>query len=317
MRGDEVNSVLVRSHGAAGSDEGAWEAAVARSRSAGGMPGELAAALELLRAEIRLGEGRRARLFRPVRGPRRIRLPERRPHETGVRMLFTREGSTAYARSISQVGLADLVFCHPMRDFSRRHGQVNKPVAFYSRTVGDLIACESQHERRFVILADWNLDVVHIAAQPFTIDFPPGHDLHSHTPDFVLITRAGGVVVVDVKWPTAAETNEALRRHAAVDQLLARAGMQHAVWSGVPPVITENLALFASARVPESALALIAPEVLGAAHSGLRIRELVVRASENAQAPAQTVLVVVRRLLWNHELTIDVSRPFDMETTLL
>lgn len=312
-----VTNVPVRSLGAQGSDESAWEAAVARSRSPGGMPGELAAALELLRAEIRLGEGRRARLFRPVRGPRRIRFPERRPHETDVRLLFTRDGSTAYARSVSQVGLADLVFCHPMRDFSRRHGQVNKPVAFYSRTVGDLVACESQHERRFVILADWNLDVVHIAAQPFTLEFPLGHDLHSHTPDFVLITRAGGVVVVDVKWPTAAETDEALRRHAAVDQFLARAGMLHAVWSGAPQVVTENLALFSSARVPESAVSLIAPEVLRAAHSGIRIGELVGRASEHARVPAPTVLVVVRRLLWDHALTIDVSRPFDMETTLL
>lgn len=234
-----------------------------------------------------------------------------------MRVLFTRDGSTGYARSISQVSLTDLVFCHPMRDFSRRHGQVNKPVAFYSRTVGDLIACESQHERRFMILADWNPDVVHIAAQPFTIDFQVGHELDSHTPDFVLITRAGGVVVVDVKWPAAAETADALRRHAAVDQVLVSSGMQHAVWSGAPQTVISNLALFASARVPETALTLIGPEVLGAARSGTRVQELVHLVAERAQMPASVVLVVVRQLLWDHKLTVDLRRPFGMETTLL
>ncbi|NUU06438.1 TnsA-like heteromeric transposase endonuclease subunit [Leifsonia sp. C5G2] len=232
-------------------------------------------------------------------------------------MLLSRDGSTGYARPISQVSWADLVFCHPMRDFSRRHGQVNKPVAFFSRTVGDLIACESQHERRFMILVDWNLDVVHIAAQPFTIDFPVGHELDSHTPDFVLITRTGGVVVVDVKWHTAAETADVLRRHAVVDKVLASAGIQHAVWVGAPQVITSNLALFASARVPEPTLAIIGPEVLKAARSGARVGEVVNQAAEFLQVPAPVVLVVLRRLLWDHELTIDLSRPFDTETILL
>ncbi|MFF9564348.1 TnsA-like heteromeric transposase endonuclease subunit [Leifsonia sp. NPDC014704] len=234
-----------------------------------------------------------------------------------MRVLFTRDGRTGYARRLEEISLADLVFCHPTRDFSRRHGQINKPVAFFSRTVGDLVACESQHERRFLILADWNLDVIHIAAQPFTIEFPTGHELKSHTPDFVLITRNGGVVVVDVKRPSAVGSEEVLQRHAAVHQFLAQAGMQHASWSDIPHSITSNLALFASARAPEAALAQIGPEVLEAARSGARVHEVVSHVADLLQVPAPLVLVVVRRLLWNHKLAIDLRQPFGMETTLL
>ncbi|WP_226653153.1 TnsA-like heteromeric transposase endonuclease subunit [Leifsonia sp. LS1] len=294
-----------------------WEAAIAQGGARTPMPVELQNALALLHAEIVQGEGRRARLFRPVKGPRRIRLPQRQPHETGIRILLSRDGRTAYGRSVGHLGLEDLVHCHPMRDFSRRHGQPNKPVAFFSRTVGDLISCESQHERRFAILADWNEDVVHIAAQPFTIDFPPGHEFDSHTPDFVLIGRSGIVVVVDVKWPSAALTPEAVRRHAAVEQALRVAGIRHVVWTDAPSVVTSNLALFAAARVPQQMLAQLEPAVLAARRPGVRVRDLVETVTRGEQVPAPVVLTVVRRMLWEHHLDADLLTPFSADSVLL
>jgi hypothetical protein len=296
--------------------DGGWEAAVGVVGVGQRNVSELRVALARLRAEIALAEGTRARLFRPIRGPRRIRLPERMPWDATVRILLSRDGRTGYARELNQVGIDDLVFCHPMRDFSRRNGQLNKPVAFYSRTVGDLVACESQHERRFALLADWNERVAHIAAQPFTIDFPPGHEFGSHTPDFALITSTGGIIIVDVKWHAHAARDDHMRRHAAVHDVLVQAGMQHTVWSDAPHTVTENLANFAAARVPEPLLCDLAPKLVAAHRPGMTVGTLIDTAAEAHVVPRSTLLVVVRRLLWDHQFTTDLLRPFALDLEL-
>jgi hypothetical protein len=293
-----------------------WENAINAGKSAGRYPHELKAALETLRAEIQLAEGTRARLFRPIRGPRRIRLPDRTPGDKEVRILLSRDGRTGFARRLNQVDLKDLIFCHPMRDFSRRHGQGNKPVAYFSRTVGDLVACESQHERRFAILADWHEAVAHIAAQPFTIEFPPDHELDSHTPDFAVIGTSGAVVVVNVKWPSDAMNPDVVRRHEIVERLLATSGMQHVVWSGAPPVITENLANFAAARVPDTMMRDAAPKLLAAYRPGIRVRTLLEAVADVHHIPVSTGLVVLRRLLWDHQLEVDMLALFTVEAEL-
>ena len=293
-----------------------WESALTAGKSDGAVPAELTAAMEKLRATIQLAEGTRARLFRPIRGPRRIRFPERAQGDMAARILLSRDGRTAYARRLNQVDLTDLVLCHPMREFSRRHGQTNKPVAFFSRTVGDLIACESQHERRFAILADWHEDVVHIAAQPFTIDFPPGHELDSHTPDFALIGASGAVVLVDVKWPAHAVDAAVLRRHASIRRTLAEAGMQHAMWATAAPTVTENIANFAAARAPEGIVRELGPKLIAAHQPGMRVEMLLETVHERHRILPATTLVVLRRLLWDHQLVVDMFAPFTTTTEL-
>lgn len=203
-----------------------------------------------------------------------------------------------------------------MRDFSRRNGQKNKPVAFYSRTVGDLISCESQHERRFLVLADWHEGVVHIAAQPFTIQFPAGSALKSHTPDFVLISATGAIVVVDVKWPSHAFTEQTMRRHELVERTLREAGMQHVVWTDAPPVIGQNLANFAAARVPERLMRTIPAQLLGAHRPPMTVRALLEAVANVHGLPASTALVVLRRMLWDNQFTTDLMLPFTFDSTV-
>lgn len=271
---------------------------------------ELRAALTVLRAQIRLQEGSRARLHRPIRGPRRVRFPERVAGDMTVRVLFTFDGRVGQARTLSTVSLRDLALCHPTRDYSRRAHQLNKPVAFFSRTVGDLVMCESQHERRFAQLADWAPGVVHIAAQPFTLEFPAGADIDSHTPDFVLLDSSGQVLAVDVKRADEARDEGIVRRHQLITATLARAGIRHVVWTGVPESITDNIADFAAARVPDTVLAERAPTLLEAHHDRITRDELVARAVRLGMRERE-VLVVLRRLLWDRVFAIDLTRRLD------
>jgi hypothetical protein len=282
----------------------------------GAMPATLVAALDRHRVEVSMGEGRKARLFRPIRGGRRLGLTPRISGDEAPRLALSTNGLTTYGRRMNQTSLEDLVVCYPMRTFSRRHGQSNKPVAFFSRTVGDLVVCESQHERRFLILADWHPGVAFIAAQPFTIEFGPSYELESHTPDFVLITRTGASVVVDVKWPTALEDEEEVRRLDLVSETLRASGMHHATWIDAPTVLTENLALFAAARVPEPLMAQAAPAFLGGLRPAMTVAELGAEVARSHRIPESTGLVVIRQLLWEHQLSADLSAPFGADTIL-
>jgi len=266
-------------------------------------------ALEDLRASSRLRPGQRARLSRPVRGPRRIVFPERREGDRGARILLTANGRSGYERTLSSLTLRDLVLCHPTRDYSRRPRQLNKPIAFYSRTVRDLVMCESQLESKFVLIADWHPGAVHVAAQPFTLEFPADSAVRLHTPDFVLIGADGSVLVVDVKRPDDAERPETIERHAAVSRLLAQAGIRHVVWTGSDPTALENLANFAGAFVPDSLFTHTAPTLLAAHRDGMTVRQLANAAAEQA-VPANVAIVAVRRLLWERRLAVDMTVPF-------
>lgn len=280
------------------------------------MPVELVAALEDLRAEIRLGEGTRVRLFRPIKGARRVSFPPRLPGDVHSRLLFTRDGRTGYSRALSEATYVDFVLCHPMRDFSRRRGQSNKPVAYFSRTVGDLVGCESQHERRFALIADWRSEIVHIAAQPFTIEFSEGSEFDSHTPDFVLVTVDGRVIVVDVKWPAREFDEKDARRHQLVREQLALASISHEVWFDAPAVVTENLANFAAARIPDPMFSELGPKVLAVAEDGMSIAELQALSAATGAMTSMVALVAIRRLLWEQSLRIDLNRPFNLESEL-
>lgn len=316
-------STIARSHAPRGlnagtenaESAGGWEHAVAlgdddaRSR-------ELRAALDRRDAQTRLLEGVRARVSRGPRSSRRVSLTARKSGDEDLRVLFSRDGVAAYERRLSQISIQDLVHGRPMRTFSRRNAQSNKPAAHYSRTTADLVGCESQHERRFVTLADFSASVVHIAAQPFTIEFPPGCEVTSHTPDFVLLGAYGAIVVVDVKWPSKALDERAVRRHAIVKKALAAAGIAHFVWTGTPLVVTENLANFAAARVPERMMLDLAPKLLSAHTPGMSVRGLRESAAQFRGVDPTVGLVVLRRMLWEQQLKTDIFQRFSPDSEL-
>ncbi|SMQ58242.1 hypothetical protein SAMN06295909_0128 [Plantibacter sp. VKM Ac-1784] len=293
-----------------------WESAVARGPAGGAMPAYLRAVLDVRDNRTRVLNGTRVRISRPVRASRRLTLPARRPGDEEPRVLLSRDGSQGYERKLSQLGVEELINSHPMRTFSRRNAQSNKPVAQFSRTTNDLVGCESQHERRFVLLADFLTSAVHIAAQPFTIDFPTGSELTSHTPDFAVIGALGAIVVIDVKWPTRALDAVAVRRHEIVRNALNSAGIAHFVWTGVASVVTENLANFAAARVPDGMMLDLAPKLLSTHQPSTRVHVLLERASHLHGIDPNVGLVVVRRMLWDQQFTVDLNVRFSPDSEL-
>jgi len=209
--------------------------------------------------------GVRARLFRPLRGGRNLNYPQKASAGKHPTLTFSSDGRSTYSKTLENVQLSDLLHAHPLRDFSRRRGQSNKPVAVHTETTADLVPCESRLERQLVLLADFDRRVAHIAAQPFTLEIPAGGTFSRHTPDFVMLGRGRVPLAVDVKTPSAAEDPKAQARHEDVRAVLAQAGIAHVVWTGIPDVLSNNLALFSKSRVGQDTQARYEPTLLRAA----------------------------------------------------
>jgi hypothetical protein len=263
--------------------------------------------------------GSRARLARSIRGVRHLDFPDATMLRS-PRLVFSGDGYTTYPRGLESVRWQDFTGAHPLRDFSRRPGQKNKPIAFYSRTVRDLVNCESRLERSFVLVADYDPRVVHIGAQSVAIQFPPGDELRRHTVDFVVLALGRVPVAVDVKTPSAAAKPEAIARHKRVRTILAQAGIGHVVWTGHDRAVIENLAFLAASEVPIPVTDAVRVRVLQNSRNGVTAGQLATEiapwvgegpaTSGRSVHPRSFALVVIRSLLWNRHLTTDLAIPF-------
>lgn len=263
--------------------------------------------------------GSRARLARSIRGVRHLQFPDRARLED-PRLVFSGDGRATYPRDLQSVRWSDFVGSHPVRDYSRRSGQKNKPIAFYSRTMSDLVNCESRLERGFALLADFNPDIVHIAAQPFAIQFPTGDEMSVHTVDFVVLALGRIPLAVDVKTPEAAADAKWIARHERVRRILAQAGIGHVVWTGLERTVIENLAYFAASRVPTAMYDHVRDRAISWSYGGITAGQLAVQlapyvgdtpgANGRTPQPVSIALVLVRALLWEQALSTDLSLPF-------
>jgi hypothetical protein len=86
-----------------------------------------------------------------------------------------------------------------VREFRWFRGRRHYSGWYFSSTVGGLVAYESRLELARIQLADFDPDVVGIAAQPFQLTGRDGAVRRRHVPDLLLRRANGAVVVVDVE----------------------------------------------------------------------------------------------------------------------
>lgn len=256
------------------------------------------------------GPAGRARQFRPLRGVRHLPMGE--PGKDGADLLawFSPDGRTTYSRSLTQLSRHDLVNSFPTRDFSRRNSQSHKPVAVWTHTTNAHVHCESRLEREFVLLADFDKRVEHIAAQPFTLVFPAGWALKKHTVDFVILSPGQPPIAVDVKTPKAAADPENVERHALIRAVLAEAGIHHLVWTGLPFDVMNNLALFSKATPEDEVLLDLVPALLLLARPGMTGAALASATAAEFGLDRGTALYVIKRLLWLGAMSTDMTVPY-------
>lgn len=267
------------------------------------------------------GRAQTVRLSRPIQGPRRLVLPQRTELQPGVIAHLTADGKKVYSKELSRVEAADILRCHPMREFSRRHGQLHKPGARWTHTTGTLIAVESQNEGHFVRLADYHPDIAHIAAQPMTLEWPDrvpllgGRWMQTHTPDFALLSPGRAPLVVDVRRPERAAEQADIVRHAVIRETFAAAGIFYLVWTGMPGAALRNLAAFSGARVSPTSFERWGPRAVASVGEGCTVNSVAIALNE-AGYDRLLALTLVKALLWRRHLLTDMSRPLTPRSPL-
>jgi len=192
----------------------------------------------------------------------------------------------------------------PVRRFAARKGQRHLSGLWWSATTGGHVGFESWLERDHLMLLDFDPEVAGISSQPFWLRWPgEGGRAVSHAPDFFGRGRDGSAVVVDCR-PAERRGPADVAKFDATAQACALAGWEYRLAGAADQVVTANVRWLAGYRHPRHhrdepaaglrrVFAAPAPLMAGAEAAGDPI----------------AVLPVLFHLLWQHELTADLSVP--------
>lgn len=236
--------------------------------------------------------------------------------DDGTCMVSLRQlDGTAVEQPLKRLRPAQVVRAKPWRTFRNRHGQKHHSGYYWCATTGGHILYESRLELARLMLADFDPEVVEIAAQPFRIRARVAGRARQHVPDYLLVRADRSVTVVNVKPASQLAKPEIAAALAWPTKLIENHGWAHEIWSGENPVYLANVRFLASQRRD----GLVADELLDAALSaaagGVTVRELTLRL-QTSWDPA-LLKPAVLKLLWQQRITTDLRRRLDSDSTVV
>jgi hypothetical protein len=223
--------------------------------------------------------------------------------------LRLRDGKTVPDRPLRQVTSAQVISAAPWRMTRSARGQTHYPGFYWSATAGGHVIYESRLELACLLLADFDPDVVAIAAQPFLLRAAVGGRVRRHVPDFLLVRANRTVQVVNVK-PAARLADPGVAE--ALDwpgELFEGRGWGHEVWTGADPVLLANVRFLAGYRRPGMPPDAVTGAVLGEIRPGECLGRLLDRLERSWPRPLAKAAVL--RLMWQRRVSADLTRPLD------
>ena len=197
----------------------------------------------------------------------------------------------------------------PWRSVRSHRGQQHLPGLYWSSTTGGHVVYESRLELARLLLADFDPDVVGIAAQPLLVRDAE----RRHVPDFLLCRADGSVLIVNVKPADRLGRGDVAEALAWAGRVFAERGWEHEVWSGADAQLLANVRFLAGYR----RVALLEP-VTGAEEVLRNEGALTIAGAEAALRSAGVVepRPVLLGLLWSGRLRADLERPLTAGTEL-
>ena len=193
----------------------------------------------------------------------------------------------------------------PWRRFRSRQGQQHLSGEYWAATTAGHVVFESQLELARLMLADFDVDVAAIYAQPFRLTATVEGVTRSHVPDFLLVSVGGTATVVNVK-PAGRLADAAVAAALAwPEALVIGHGWRWEVWSGCDPVLLDNVRFLAGYRRPWVVAADEVRKACEAVGEGTRLS--VVERRLAGAAPAHTVRPAVLAALWHGRLVTDLT----------
>jgi len=215
---------------------------------------------------------------------------------------------------LRQVQARRVIAAVPWRKTRSARGQAHYPGYFWSATMGAHVIYESRLELARLLLADFDRDVVAIAAQPFLLQALVGGRARRHVPDFLLAHADRSVRVVNVKPAGKLAEPRIAEALSWPGRLIEGHGWQYEIWSGADPVLLANLRFLAGYRRPGLLPGDLLDDVLAAVQPGDTIGGVIGRMS-GVRRPAE-VKAAVLRLLWLQRLATDLAGRLDAGSDL-
>lgn len=227
------------------------------------------------------------------------------PARGSVRLV---DGSTR-EMLLAELTAAAVLSAVPWRSVRSHRGQRHLPGWYWSATTSGHVVYESRLELARLLLADFDPDVVGIAAQPFLVRDAE----RRHVPDFLLRRVDGSVLIVNVKPAERLEDERVAGALAWAASVFADRGWEHEIWSGADAQLLANVRFLAGYRrswllepVLDTARVLPAGAVLTIAAAEVALKD----AGVGDPRP------VVLGQLWSGRLRADLQRPLDGDSEL-
>jgi len=189
----------------------------------------------------------------------------------------------------------------PVREFVSFRGQRNFPGLWWSATTGAHVGYESWLERDWVMLLDFDSDVVGLASQPFWLSWSVSGRRRRHAPDIFARLRDGTGIVVDVRPDDRIDAEDA-EVFAATARACDAAGWGYRRVGAVDPVLLANVRWLAGYRHPRFGHGERAELLRGVFTTPRRLSDGVAAAGERLAA-----LPVLFHLLWSGVLVNDLA----------
>jgi hypothetical protein len=199
----------------------------------------------------------------------------------------------------------------PVRGFPSYKGQRHHSGRWWTATTETLIGYESWLERDWLLLLDFDPNVVGIAAQPFWLCWTtPEGQPRSHAPDYFARMLDGSALVLDCRPPERIKDRDQLA-FQATRSACARLGWRYEVAG--PPSATSltNAHWLSGYRHPRHYQRDIAAALKDVFEAPTGLFE-----GAAAIGDPTAVLPTLYHLLWRHELNVDVTEPLHINSTV-
>jgi TnsA endonuclease-like protein len=201
----------------------------------------------------------------------------------------------------------------PIRRFFAWPGKRNYEGFWWSNTVRGHVAFESLLEREYLMQADFDPNIVAIAAQPLALLWPRGTlGQKSHVPDFFIHLNDGDGRLVDVRHPD--RIDRAAAQFELTRQACVEIGWQYEIFSGLDRVAEQNMRWLAGYRRDSCAPADETGAVITRCFADpLPLGLGVYRVSRSTGVSKDTALANVLHLLWRRQLSADLTAPLSLD----
>jgi hypothetical protein len=210
---------------------------------------------------------------------------------------------------LAELTAAVVLSAVPWRSVRAHRGQRHLSGWYWSATTGGHVLYESRLELARLLLADFDSEVVGIAAQPFLLIEAE----RRHVPDFFLHLTDESVVIVNVKPADRMTDDRVAGALAWAARVFAERGWEHEVWSGAEAQRLANVRFLAGYR-----RGWLAESVTSAVAVLRRGTVLTITEAEAAlrKAGVSDPRPVVLHLLWSGRLRADLQQPLAGDSEL-